>query len=146
MGTTTTGLGGFTTVLTLTEAATGLSNLATAYGTHMVTMDANSTEFAVVYCKYVKGAETSMQVRCEVSEDGGTTYRNVPYITNGTGAAGSQELSKTATGNFRMVIPLIGRQETKLRVNAKATGNSDATTSMIIAVSLAGARQPLQVS
>ena len=78
---------------------------------------------ATIYVKYVKGDETSMQVKIEFSpDDGGTFYQDTEYVYAGGVDTGTPKVvTFTATGNYR--IPIIVTDE-DLRISVKATGGT----------------------
>ncbi len=130
MPTTLHGVGGFTTLLNVVGTA-----LTTAYTGNQVSLDTHGARTVVFYLDYTKGAETSAQIQVESWD--GATWRVVPYLETGTVV-----WSKTATTKSRWAVTT-GRFESKLRVSAKSTGSSDATTLVKVQCSLGSATQPI---
>lgn len=75
------------------------------------------------YVRYTKGAETSLDFRVSVSDDGGVTYKD---------SAEASLLGQTSTRNFRRVLRNLGRTHTKVRVSVKSNGATDATTALVV--------------
>lgn len=83
---------------------------------------------------YTNGDETSMELKVEVSNDGGSTYfqRIVSSTSGGTTTNTLNEQEFTATGNYALTVHPIQGQLVKISV--KATGGTPTGTAAITAV------------
>lgn len=83
---------------------------------------------------YTKGNETSLEIKIEVSSDGGTNYSQqvTESTTGGTTTVTLGERKFTATGDYSVIAKDI--QGTHIKVSAKATGGTPTGTLAMEAV------------
>ena len=95
--------------------------------TNLLSMDGSSNAVALEII-YTKGDETSLQVKLEVSNDGGTTYTQqvAESTSSGTVTVALAERSFSATGNYALFItPIKGLL---VKISVKATGGTPTGT------------------
>lgn len=118
------------TVKTVLDNAT----LTAAYAGNQEVRQMRSAGSIIAFVDYSKGDETSMELQFEMSHDGTNFF--VP--TTSAGVSLAQILTVTATGKYRVNIPLvsdgteiigaIGQPEAHYRLSAKATGGTPTGT------------------
>lgn len=100
----------------------------------IITIDEHN--FFGVNVAYTKGDETSMQMKIEVSTDGGTTWfqQQTESTSGGTITVAAAERSYSATGNYSTIVYPIKvptsdtADQGQVRVSFKATGGSPTGT------------------
>lgn len=88
------------------QATTALANvtLTTAYSGNQSAAIVIRSRSPVLFVKYTNGDETDLRVQLEISDDGGTTW----YLpTTSAGVSLAVVLTVTATGNYRVNLPLV---------------------------------------
>lgn len=91
--------------------------------------------FLGLLVRYTKGDETSLQLKIEISSDGGTTYdqESAESVSGGTSTVSLLERSFAATGNYWIdIYPVKGDL---VRISAKATGGTPTGTVGISCIS-----------
>src|SRR3990167_2352789 len=74
----------------------------------------------VLYLAFTIGSLTSAEVKVEFSDDGTTYYQETASsISSGTSTDSTLTHTYTATGNYRLPIPLVDRY---IKVSVKGTG------------------------
>lgn len=84
----------------------------------------DTENFLGVEVIYTKGDETSIQVKIEISIDGGTTFAQqvTESISGGTITDTLAERTFTGSGNYAFIVnPIKGDQ---IKISAKATGGT----------------------
>lgn len=92
--------------------------------------------FLGINVKYTKGDETSMQMKVEVSTDGGTTYyqQTAELASGGTITPSLAERTYSATGNYATTIhPIkvptsVATAKGQIKISFKATGGTPTGT------------------
>lgn len=114
-----------------TSISPGTTTLTTAYASGWVSAwaEAGNALYARLLLTYTTGDSTSLQVKLEVEEDGGTTGYTTLRVSEGT--ASTDEVSVTASGasatdtvSLQIMIPECRR----FRVRAKKTGGAGTAT------------------
>lgn len=91
-----------------------------------ISMDGHN--YAGLIIDYTKGDETSMEVKVEISHDGGTTWfqQVAEEVTSGTVAVSLSERQFTATGKYALQVYPV--RADLIRVSVKATGGTPTGT------------------
>lgn len=95
----------------------------------------DTENFVGVNVLYTKGDETSLQVKLEISIDGGATFaqQETETISGGTITATLAERSYSTTGNYAFTVsPVKGDQ---IKISVKMTGGTPTGTVGIQAIS-----------
>lgn len=117
---------------TLRESAvlTGSYVASTVYGpTGVSNRDPVSNNQLMLYIGFTIGSLTSAELKVEFSDDGTTYYQETSSsVLSGTSTDRVVEHTFTATGNYRLAIPLADRY---IKVSVKGTGT---VTSSLMAI------------
>jgi hypothetical protein len=110
--------------------------ITSSYTAHTV-ISVDEQNFLGLLVKYTKGDETSLQLKVEVSVDGGTTYyqQTVDTPTGGAISVAAAERTYTGTGNYATSIQPIkvpatptGSAKGLIKISSKATGGTPTGT------------------
>ena len=83
----------------------------------------------IVYIDFTKGSLTSLEVKIEFSADGTDYYQETALsVSGGTSTGSILEHTMTATGKYRIAIPI---KDASIKVSVKGTGT---VTSSLVAV------------
>lgn len=81
---------------------------------------------------FTKGSLTSLQVMVEFSPDGTTYYQETfQAVSTGTATETLGEHSMSATGKYRIMIPILDRY---IKISAKGTGTVTSSSATIDAI------------
>lgn len=82
-----------------------------------------------VLVSFTKGSLTSLEVKIEFSHDGSTYYQETASaVSGGTSTDSIMEHTMTATGNYRIPVPI---KDSNIKISVKGTGT---VTSSLCAV------------
>lgn len=91
-------------------------------------LSSDTHNFAGFQVDYTKGDETSMEMKIEVSNDGGQTYAQqvTESVTGGTITVSLAERKFTASGSYAIIINPY--KASQIKVSFKATGGTPTGT------------------
>lgn len=126
-------------MLPLKTSAQVIANGVTLTDTYQAAtvMSIDEHNFLGLLVKYTKGDETTMELKVEVSVDGGTTWyrQTVESPTGGSIAVTAAERVYTGTGNYAtnitpLKVPMTptGSAKGQIRVSYKGTGSTPTGT------------------
>lgn len=103
--------------------------LTTSYVAGTVISDVHLANQLIILASFTKGDLTTAEIKVEFSQDGTTYYQETSEsFTAGTGAVSLAERQISATGNYRIAIPIRDRY---IKISVKGTGT---VTSSLMAV------------
>lgn len=86
----------------------------------------------IVYISFTKGSLTTAEVKIEFSPDNSTWYQETfKSVTGGTSTDTLGEHAYSATGNYRIAVPI---KDKYIKISAKGTGTVTASSMAISAV------------
>lgn len=123
-------------ILRSSTVLTGSYVAATTYGpTGVTNLDPVSNNQLMLYVSFTIGSLTSAELKVEFSDDGTTYYQETSTsVSSGVSTDSLLNHTFTATGNYRLLIPITDKY---IKVSAKGTGtvtNSLLSIDAILAV------------
>lgn len=116
----------------VTHAVRSSAILTTSYVAGTVISEAERNNQLVLLVSFTKGSLTSAEIKVEFSPDGTTYYQETfQSISTGTATETVGEHQISATGNYRIMVPIKDRY---IKVSAKGTGTVTSSAMAITAV------------
>jgi hypothetical protein len=102
------------------KAVRSAAILTTSYVAGTTISDAHLQSQLVIYVDFTIGSLTSAEVKVEFSDDNSTFYQETfSSVGGGTSTLSEGEHTVTATGSYRIAIPIKDRY---IKISAKGTG------------------------
>ena len=106
--------------------------LTTSYVAGTVLQPCNQYDQLIVLVNFTKGSLTSLEVKVEFSPDGTTYYQETASaVSGGTSTDTLLEHTMTATGNYRLPIPI---KDHYIKISVKGTGTVTGSAVKVVAI------------
>ena len=106
--------------------------LTTSYVAGTVISDVHLGNQLIVLLAFTKGDLTTAEIKVEFSNDGTTYYQETAEsFTAGAGTLSLAERAISATGNYRIAIPIRDRY---IQISVKGTGTVDGSSMAVKAI------------